>query len=310
MTNTDTIASQAPEYVPTEEIVYTDTITAVASDTQSLDVQSTYELRRAPISYIDKANVISDGTETTVDVGDGIVTADTDNDGRPDAVRFLTGTSVPRPDVGTEFTVTYVAKPYILRYIEAFDNDLSAIESAIGNLKDAKSVETADNQELDFIGSWFDEIGERRGKSDREYRRFLRSLVQAFQGTGTKFDIKLAVAAAVNTDPENVVIDEDFEETAITVTIDDEDSIVSGAVNEMIEIAKGAGIELESSPIVKTPGTTLDDDITVTYQTTVIEGLGSGVLGNRELGDGVVSPPAEYDSLWGADLYGSDDFGS
>lgn len=112
---------------------------------------------------------------------------------------------------------------------------------------DAADVIQRNSSDLDRIGAFFGELGKRRGRSDDEYATFLRSIVQSFSGRGTVDGIKFAVASALDLDPDQIVIEEDFVTNEYTVDIEvpfPPHELVT--LTELADLADPSGVEFGS----------------------------------------------------------------
>jgi hypothetical protein len=173
------------------------------------------------------------------------------------------------------------------RYVDAFDESIDAHDKGMKYVQFSKYVDIARGRDLDRVGRLFGELGRRGTRDDDEYRAYLRSVVQSFSGRGTVPGLKFAIAAAVDTDVDNITIDEDFVNNEYEIEIENADtSFLSGVVNTLAQLADPSGVELSAPPIVITQGEELSYERT---PSTVIEstsGLGSGTLsfdGSQEL---------------------------
>lgn len=294
--DTTKILNELPDYVPKDEIVVTEEYEFV---TENGSPKTTYELNKAPFEFIDTVEAFVDGGWVEIEAGSGVTGVSTRGGQRPDSVKFTDSSTYPK--VGSTFTVSYLAESILSRYIGAYDDDADNTEAIIQDIKTGQFVNQAVGEELDRIGSWFGEIGDRNNRTDEPYRAFLRSLVRAFNGTGTKSDIKVAVASAIDKSPSDVIVKEDFENTAITVYFPAKNADIAGAVVDMIQLAKASGVELGTAPIVIYDGYTIQvtfEGVDVIYADS---GLGSGIIGQETIGAA---------GTYGAGLYSRDEYGS
>jgi hypothetical protein len=152
-------------------------------------------------------------------------------------------TAEKTPDADTFFYVTYTATSVMSRYVDVNTQELSVVGNKIDKTIDARFIDKASGKELDRIGKSFGFIGERRGRSDGEYRTFLKSIVQAFKSRGTNTDVKEAISAGIGVDLDKIEINEDFDNNSYTVEIVDwQDTINSQLLREMADIADPSGI--------------------------------------------------------------------
>jgi len=174
----------------------------------------------------------------------------------------------------------------ISKYVEAHQEEVDGYVDDITEIIKSRHVDEAETiDDLEQIGALFGELGRRRERDKEEYRTFLKSIVQSFQGRGTKPGMEFAVAAGINAEPKNVTIKEDFQNLEYTIQLDDvDDEFVSSAVNDMATLADPSGVELAEPPIIRLEESTITIEasgFTVTSSTT---GLGGQTLGNDTLG--------------------------
>lgn len=147
------------------------------------------------------------------------------------------------PKANSRFFVTYRAESIISRYLDAHEQELDNVDDAIQEAINSKFIDTASGDSLDEIGKLFGQtIGKRRGRSDTQYRIYLKSVVQSFISRGTVNGIKLAVSAATDIPLENVTINEDFENNEYEVEVIPTTSIPENIIEEVADIADPSGV--------------------------------------------------------------------
>jgi len=161
-------------------------------------------------------------------------------------------------------------------FINAHESEIKKFDADLDYVLQSRHVDEAHSSDLEKIGSKFGELGKRRGRSDEEYRAYLKGIVQSFRGRGTKPGLKFAIGSAVGTDPENVIIDEDFQNNEYGVRIDDTDvGFLSSVVDDVAELADPSGVELSSTPVVTLEGANVKIDATETKVISSASGLGT-----------------------------------
>lgn len=242
-----------------------------------------YRLRKAPFEGLRTITAMVGGVQRELEHGTDVRPVDTTGDGVFDAIEFIESGTLP--DTGTTVTVEYVAESIASRYTGAFDADMDTFGERITEASESKSVSSAEGRSLSLVGSQFGEIGQRRNRSDDEYRRFLRSVVSAYSGRGTKDDVKFAVAAATGGDPENVRIEENTDVVGFEVYIEDFGQVeYTSSLEELVDIASPSGVELLRPPVMEVVGGGAVAGGTPSTVTTN-ETLGSTTLGDSELGN-------------------------
>jgi hypothetical protein len=127
--------------------------------------------------------------------------------------------------------------------IEAIQSEFERLQSDTDAVEDSLFVPTASGQSLDLIGAEFGAIGRRAGRSDEAYREFLQGLVPIFNGRGTEKDVEIAVAAGVSDNPEDVDLDQDFQNRSYQVELLDWQPHRSGTTRELAELADPPAVD-------------------------------------------------------------------
>ena len=274
MTVDGSIIDNFPPVVPKSEIVAEDQFSVSADDTH------TYSLSKSPYTQLFSVTGVVDGIQRELEIGSEVVRRDeTETDGY-DSVRI----EDVDLDVGTTLRVEYYTESNIQKYTEPLNDDIESVGSAVDTVIQNKSVETADSTGLERIGDQFGDLGSRSGRSDEEYRAYLRSLVPTFTARGTKDDIKIAVASVTGVDKDQITISEDTEQVGFQVLID-ADTVIEGAseLSRVIDLASPSGVALLSDPVVRTKlvvAALTEPQVSDSYN----GGLGSDELGGADLG--------------------------
>ena len=274
MSLNQSVLERYPSYIPKGTIKFDETYTFV--ETNGGFPKTVYTIEKGPVERLDAVTGTVDGSTYEFTIGSEVEIRDTTGNGAQDSLAFID--SNVQPDFDTTVTATYVGDPVIVRYTAPFDDDIEALGEKIDNSIDAKYVETASGGELDRLGAAFGEFGLRQGRSDREYRGFLKSVVRAFKASGTARDMKFAIVAAVGGELSDVTIEENFEQVGFKVFINSVDSgLITKSLEELIDLSKPTGVELLEPPTI------IASDPTVyvskrSGSTTVSDGLGAGTL--------------------------------
>ena len=254
------------------------TFSVVEHDDGSTSTKYVYKLDKAPVKSVDAVGGEVNGHLQMFTEGEDYVVIDDDGDGKLDSIDFSVGGD--EPDANGDLYVEYVAESIMSRYVTAHYETVADLEPDIETAIESHQIEKASGDDLDRLGALFGELGKRRGRSDAEYRAFLKSIVQSFRGRGTKPGMKFAIAAGIGTDPENIVIEEDFQQVGYEIRVETDDtSFLSSAINDMAELADPSGVALLSPPIIVLNGETAL--FSVSQESTVVEetvGLGGGLM--------------------------------
>ena len=274
MTVNGSIIDNFPPVVPKSEIIVTDEFT-VSSDGAHI-----HSLSKTPYVQLFSVTGVVDGVQRELEIGSEAVRRDeTEADGY-DSVRI----EDIDLDSGSILRVEYYTEPNIQKYTEPLNDDIESVGANIDTVIQNKSVETADSSGLERIGDQFGDLGSRSGRSNEEYRAYLRSLVPTFTARGTKDDIKIAVASVTGVDKDQITISEDTEQVGFQVLID-ADTVIEGAseLSRVIGLASPSGVELLSDPVVRTQlivAALTEPQVSDSYN----GGLGSDELGGADLG--------------------------
>lgn len=211
-------------------------------------------IRKDTLEWLDGGSTPDDDEDFTVDYTvthtDSIIEWDTSN---------------RTPDAGSLFYVSYRCESVISRYIDANDNELESLDNQLESIINAKFVDKASGEELDQLGRLFGALGKREGRSDSDYRKYLKSVVQSFVSRGTVSGIKVAVSAATGVPVEDVSIEEDFQNNEYDVVLVPSDTIVGSIVEEVADIADPSGVEQNKTIFdAATDGTGINDAVSST----------------------------------------------
>lgn len=276
-----------PTVIPFDEIRITETHTfrVVEDDSGNRVVDYVYILDKAPFENVENVTATVNDTTTELEKGVDYAVIDTNDSGNPDAIDFSVGGE--QPDDNTDFDVTYVAESVISRYIGEYEGELNTVDIITEDVIDSHQVEEVDLSDLDQIGKLFGELGKRRNRSDKEYKNYLTSIVEAFNGRGSVSGIKFSVAGAVGVQPEDVEVVEEFERNAYRINItDDTVSPDENVIRELAELADPSGIGYKDIITYDDLGSDLIiASGTFSYDKKQIIVLGKTDLGDQTLGN-------------------------
>lgn len=279
MTLTSSIIDRLPGPIPKSTIQETEQIPVELADDGS--VPSRYSVSKTPFEALVEVTAVIDGVEQTL--GDGeTVRARSISSAGPDTIEFQNGT---RPDAGTTLEIRYNTEPNVVSYLSQHNAELDSVSDDLEQVFANKSVESAESQALDLLGNQYGAFGDRRGRTDSEYRAYLRSLFPAFSARGTRDDIKLAVSATTGVPESDITVFEDTDAVGIEVAITAGTIVeASSQLSEVINLALPSGVELLSEPSVRNQAVFVRFDTTA-QSTQTADGLGSGSVGGGTLGD-------------------------
>lgn len=279
MVTVDDIITNFPQVLPSGNIEVEESHEFVVLDYEdgSSSTKYKYLLNKAPVERVDKVTGTVDGSAKTFTEGTDYQVIDDNGDGNIDTIDF--GIGGDDPDDNTEFEVTYVAESIFSRYVGAHDDEFDKTRTKLNDVISSRDIDQASGADLNRMGAIFGELGRRRGRDDPDYRAFLKSIVQSFKGRGTKPGMKFAIAAGIGTSTENITITEDFTEVGYEIQIDNVDTdFLSGAVNDMAQLADPSGVELLSPPVILLDGSTLVFTMVESSVTSSTTGLGGDTL--------------------------------
>jgi hypothetical protein len=229
-----------PDIVPDEEIVVeeeTHTFRKTEYSDGTVQSQKKYVLDKAPVKSVENVEAKVNGSEKTLVSGQDYVLSD----GKT-TIDFSVGGE--NPDGNTEFYVTYRCRSIIDRYIESHEEVLEEVDNKKDTSIAANFVEKAEGQQLDEIGKLFGVIGQRSGRNDERYRIYLKSISESFISRGTVENMKEAVSTASGIPPEDITIQEDFQNNAYRVFLVPSTVVTTEIIAEISEIADPSGVKL------------------------------------------------------------------
>ena len=209
------------------------------------EAQKTYDLNKAPVESILRVTGTSGGDST-------IFVAEADFTLSADGTQLVwEDDPANEPDPGSIFFVNYTTDSIISRYLDASEEQFDVVISKVDESLSSKLVDSASGRDLDEIGKLFGPIiGRRSGRTDTEYRVYLKSVVQSFISRGTLGGIKGAIAAATIVGPEDIEIDEFFDDNEFSVNISLEsgvefqNAITGSVVEEVADLSAPSGVRL------------------------------------------------------------------
>jgi len=185
----------------------------------------------------------------------------------------------------------------IKRYIDAHDDEIETFEDKLDEVMDSHQIDNATGDELDEIGKIFGRLGKRESRDDQDYRIYLKTIVQAFNGRGTVPGIISAVAAGLGEPEDNIEVTEDYQNLEYDIIIKDWPSHKGSTVEELADLADASVARLNRT-VYK-----IDEDET-------------GISDNLEISEGqVISDDVGADDaafvndnlITAADTFGLDD---
>lgn len=132
------------------------------------------------------------------------------------------------------------------KYIDVHQDELDKFEYNVEQALMTHRVDEAHGRDLDRIGRLYGDVGRRRGRSDENYRSYLKGVVTAFSGRGTRPGMKNGISAAFDLDKENVEIVEDFENNQYDLVITNWGYHNSRNLAEIAEIVDPSGVKLRA----------------------------------------------------------------
>lgn len=232
-------AIELPDVLPLGDIqVSEDFRYQTYEQNNSIVEKKRYEFKKGAVNRIVRVSgVTNNGDRVTFDKGtDYQLSADSEE---------IVWQSNRTPDAGTIFTVVYDIESVMGRYVDAHEEEIDSVRNDIDDVISAKFVDEAAGDELDNLGSLFGEVGRRRGKSDNDYRIYLKSLVQSLQSRGTTNQIVDAISAATLIDKADISIREDFQSVSYEVVISPKTKHRTSTVEDIAEIADPSGVNLD-----------------------------------------------------------------
>lgn len=176
----------------------------------------------------------------------------------------------------------------LARYIEAHDEASDLNEATLEEIRESHYVDLATGDELDEIGKMFGQLGRRSGRSDSQYRGYLKSLVDAFSGVGRKQDIINAVSPSIGIPESNLSIDEYFQDNEYQIVAVDWPAHDSGDVEFVADLADPSGVDFLGL-VYLAEAATVTFNVTAGSESQTTGDMGTGTLGTGVLGGGGLS---------------------
>lgn len=132
------------------------------------------------------------------------------------------------------------------KYLDAHQDELDKFEENIEQALMTHRVNEATGRDLDRIGRLYGDVGSRRGRSDENYRSYLRGVVKAFSGRGTRPGMKDGISAAFDLNREDVEIEEYFDDNEYDVIISNWGYHNSRNLAEIAQIVDPSGVKLRT----------------------------------------------------------------
>jgi hypothetical protein len=107
------------------------------------------------------------------------------------------------------------------KWADAHQIELDDVDADIDELVDSHQILNAPGDELDRLGDFFGTLGNRRGRSNPEYRQALLALYLAAVSTGRAKDVRAAIAAATLVEKKAIAVPEDTTELEYDIIIGD-----------------------------------------------------------------------------------------
>lgn len=123
------------------------------------------------------------------------------------------------------------------QWLAELQAEADELDEGLDAVLESLQVPNADDGALDELGKDHGRLGQRRGRSDSQYRAFLLSLVAAFDGRGTAPGIRTAIAAGVLADKSAIALVEDTDALEYEVVLSAWDAHQTGTIHELADLA-------------------------------------------------------------------------
>lgn len=146
-------------------------------------------------------------------------------------------------DLFPEFIPTQEEGTNVYRYVRAHDEELEEFAERVDQTKHNRYVNQASGRDLDRIGAMFGTVGLRSGRTDQQYRQWLKSIVPVFSGRGEIVSVKRAISNSQGIPEDEVTIEENFETNSFTVELENWDDHTTATIDEIANTASPSGVE-------------------------------------------------------------------
>lgn len=186
------------------------------------------------------------------------------------------------------------------RFVDAHDEQLLEIDDDIIDAVASHQIDNASDQELDQIGRIFGSLGRRRDRSDDSvYRAYLKSLVQSFSGRGTVPGVRFAVAAGLNTQADQIGLEEHYDDLEYSIVLDDWGPHSGRSLEELAELSDASVSRLRTirytfdpQPVAINDPIEIGDDFTADDESVITDTL--SIYESIELVDNVLEAVDSY----------------
>ena len=167
----------------------------------------------------------------------------------------------------------------IVKLTDSFTDELNEFGNDITSVQESRFINEASGKELDQLGKQYGILGGRDGRTDDEYRQYLKSLVPVFRFQGTVPGIRAAVAAGLDLNDglgggtQDIFVKEHFEDDPPT----DEEHLEYTLIFENWTPHRGATVEelaeLSDSSMsrLRQPQYNIEKDITIISDSITVE---------------------------------------
>jgi hypothetical protein len=169
--------------------------------------------------------------------------------------------------------------------VESHEEIFNFLQDDINKIILSRQVDNATGNDLDRIGKLFGEIGKRRGRNDKEYASYLKSVVKGFRARGTVPDIKFALDNALFEGNTDAQIEEIYGEYK-----DGRDEFNGESTDFLSEIPIR-----DDNNTIRFYDETEDADLTVNFTTDVTQSLGTNEVNiNPKTGEWRADSSSDY----------------
>lgn len=173
------------------------------------------------------------------------------------------------------------------RFLDAFQQEVDSNAIDLDEIRESHYIDTASGDELDEIGAMFGPVGRRDGRTDAEYKAFLKSIVRSFKSRGTKEQIASAIRAALGIDEDDpnetstVSISEDTETLTYRVEVTNWPEHDTATINAVADRADPSGVTFDT--VIYTSEGSYIIAASTSSATVRADGLGTFTLGDGTL---------------------------
>lgn len=133
---------------------------------------------------------------------------------------------------------------YFQRWVAGHQALFDDLDQEILAVIASTQVGNAAGTDLNNVGGIFGAIGKRRGRGDAAYENYLKTIVRAYEGNGTRGGLKFVVANIVLAPEDTIGVVEHFSDLEYTVRVSRWETHTVGSIWTLADISDPSAVEM------------------------------------------------------------------